>query len=285
MQFAFGKFDFYNCNEPPRSILSVCNVKKTQVQGRSVFTLTPLISKATTNVTTTIFYLHGGAYVQGFVKQHWTFLAGLVAQTSCTIIAPDYPLAPTHTYLDSFSMINSVYKEMIQPLDERCVVLMGDSAGGGLALAFAQQLHVNHLHQPATLILLCPWLDITLKNPEVEKLESSDPFLSARSLRRAGKVYIGNSDPEDFMVSPINGPFQALGEISIFIGSHDILVADTRKLKALADDLGVRINYREYQGMVHMWMLLNFPESKQARQEIADLILSASRSKCGGVEM
>jgi acetyl esterase/lipase len=75
------------------------------------------------------------------------------------------------------------------------------------------------------------------------------------------------------MLSPINGSLDNLADISIFIGSRDILAADARKLNLLATEKKVSINYREYEDMVHVWMLLNFPESKQAQQEIIALIM------------
>jgi acetyl esterase/lipase len=77
---------------------------------------------------------------------------------------------------------------------------------------------------------------------------------------------------DNFMLSPINGPLEHLGELSIFIESKDVLAADARKLNKPAQEKGVSINYREYNDMVHVWMLLNFPEVKQARKEIIDLI-------------
>src|SRR5687767_237585 len=149
MQFAFGKFDFYNRKEPPKEINKVCHVEKRQVKGRNVFTLTPKGKKS--NIQ--ILYLHGGAYVQNFVKQHWKFLSMLVEQTHCTIIAPDYPLAPKHTYLEAFEMVIPLYKEIILQADSAHTILMGDSAGGGFALALAQRMNRDAVAQPAKIIL------------------------------------------------------------------------------------------------------------------------------------
>jgi acetyl esterase/lipase len=269
LQFAFGKFDFYSSNEPPAEILKVCSVKKDQIEGRNVFTLTPFSGQTQTQ----IFYLHGGAFVQSFVKQHWTFLSVLVKETHCKIIVPDYPLAPTYTYHHAFEMVLAVYKNMIQESRGGKIILMGDSSGGGFALALGQKLRSEPITQPSQIILLSPWLDITLKNPEIASIDRTDPFLSPGSLQKAGRAYAGDSDPDIAMLSPINGTLDHLGEISIFVGSRDILVADARRLKALAEKVGIQINYREYRDMVHAWMLLNFRESKQAKREIMDSIM------------
>ena len=275
MQFVFEKFDFYNSKEPPTETSKVCHVEKHQVNGRNVFTLTPKARKS--NIQ--ILYLHGGAYVQNFVKQHWKFLSMLVEHTHCTITAPDYPLAPKHTYRDAFEMVIPLYKEIILGADSAHTILMGDSAGGGFALALAQRMEIDNIAQPTKIILLSPWLDITLKNPEIEKIDLIDPFLGIAGLRKAGLSYAGNSDPENFMLSPIYGSLEKLGRISIFIGSRDLLVADARKLNMLALEKNISINYREYKDMVHVWMFLNFRESKEARKEIVALIMANDGEK------
>lgn len=269
MQFVFGNFDFYNSKEPPRSLSKFCHVEKEQVEGRNVFTLSPLSNGSGNR----ILYLHGGAYVQSFVRQHWSFLLMLVRRTRCTVVAPDYPLAPANTYKQAFKMVDVVYDRMLQAANNAPIFLMGDSAGGGFALAFAQKLSFDKVVQPAKIILLSPWLDITLQNPDVEIIDRLDPFLNPRSLRKAGAVYAGDLDPNHFMLSPINGPLNLFGSISIFIGSRDVLAADARKIKRLADEAGVQVNYREYPDMVHVWMLLNFPESRRSREEIIELVL------------
>ncbi len=77
------------------------------------------------------------------------------------------------------------------------------------------------------------------------------------------------------MLSPVNGTFEGLGKINLFIGTRDILVADARKLKLSFDEKGIDMHYYEYKDMIHVWMLLNFPESKMAQREIIRLIKEA----------
>ena len=268
MQFAFGKFDFYESREPSAEVYKTCHVSKRRVGGHNVFTLSPKFQKSGKH----ILYLHGGAYVQGFVKQHWTFLCLIVARANCTITAPAYPLAPLNTFLDAFDAVTPLYWEILTDAGTENMIVMGDSAGGGFALALVQKMKSDGAEPPAKIILLSPWLDITLKNPDIAKIDREDPFLGVSALRKAGLAYAGNANPEQFMLSPINGPLEGLGQISVFAGSRDILVADARKLNELARQKGIAINYREYPDMVHVWMLLNFRESKQAKEEIIQLI-------------
>lgn len=269
MQFAFGKFDFNNSREPPKKTTRVCNVGKRSVNGRNVFILSPKGGVSNKHVL----YLHGGAYVQNFVRQHWKFLSKLVQTTHCTITAPDYPLAPKHTYVDAFRMVMPLYEQVIADAGTKNTTVMGDSAGGGFALALCQKMKMDGVPQPRRIVLLSPWLDVALRNPAIAAVDLQDPFLGIAGLRKAGLTYAGGSDLSNYMVSPINGPLNELGEISVFIGSKDILVADTRRLKTLALENGVAIDYREYEDMVHVWMLLYFRESKQAQHEIRQLII------------
>ena len=269
LQFAFGRFDFYNSKQPPPETFKQCNVAHRLFNSRNVFTLTPKTAPSGKH----ILYLHGGAYVQNFVQQHWKFLAMIVSRTHCTITAADYPLAPQHTYVDGFAMISPLYQEVVEASGATNTILMGDSAGGGFALALAQKARADGLQQPRKIILLSPWLDVTLQNPQIADVNRFDPFLDVPALKRAGIAYAGSTDPRNFMVSPIYGPLDGLAPISVFIGSRDILVADARKLCELAAAQGATIHYREYEDMVHVWMLLDFRESKAAHREITDLIM------------
>lgn len=268
MQFAFGKFDFYNSRLPPKRIHKICHVAISTAYGRKVFILSPKSGRSKQH----ILYLHGGAYVQNFVRQHWTFLSNLVVSTDSVVVAPDYPLAPGHIFTDTFDMLMPLYRDLITEFGLGEFVIMGDSAGGGLALALCQKLKREQVPQPKRIILLSPWLDLTLSNPDIDAIDHLDPFLGIQGLRKAALAYSGGYDLSHYLLSPINGPLAGLGPISIFIGSNDIFVADARKLRMLAAQQGVSILYREYPDMVHVWMLLNFPESRQAQQEIEMLL-------------
>lgn len=271
-QLTTGNFNFYNCPEPPSSVSRTCRVHRFQVHGRNVFTLSP--KHATTGKH--ILYLHGGAYVQNFVLFHWWFLAELVRKLDCTITAPDYPLAPAHTCEESFAMVAALYEQLLAAMNPDNLLLMGDSAGGGFALALAQKMREKQTGPPHRIILLCPWLDITLTNPCINDIDSVDPFLGIEGLRQAGKLFAGNTNLNHYLVSPIKGSLSGLGKISIFAGSKEILAADTRKIKSLAKANGIELDYYEYADMVHAWMFLNFlPESKQAKQKIMELIRQA----------
>lgn len=267
-QFDFEKFDFYQYPRPPKELHKLCDIETRRFRNRNVFTLQPKGKSSGKH----ILYLHGGAYVQNFVKQHWTFLGSLIGLTNCTITTPDYPLAPSQNYEDVFNMIEPLYNELAQSVHPAGVLVMGDSSGGGMALALAQLIRKNNGLKPSKLILLSPWLDISLQNPAIQAIDPLDPFLGVDGLQKAGKSYAGGTSPDCFLLSPIYGPTEGLPDIHLFIGTRDVLVADARKFKSLMEQKANPLHYYEYEDMIHTWMLLNFPESKKAREQIVSII-------------
>jgi len=254
--------------EPPRKMYEKYNIGKRELNGRNVFTLSPK-GKAGEHH---ILYLHGGAFIKNFCKQHWQFLGRLVNELHCTVTAPDYPLAPKHTYKDAFEMVLPVYKELVKKVDPDNLTVMGDSAGGGMSLALAQRLRREKVEQPKNLILLSPWLDVTMSNADIGEVDEKDPMLGVQGLIAAGKMYAGDADPNCYLISPINGSLKGLGRITLFIGTHDVLIADCRKLKAKAEAEDVKIDYHEREGMMHVWMLFSFRESKDAMEQIIEAV-------------
>ncbi len=145
---------------------------------------------------------------------------------------------------------------------------MGDSAGGGFALALAQLLLEKGLSQPGKIILLSPWLDITMKNPDAYVLEDKDPMLGIYGLIQMGKAYAGDTNLNHYLLSPINGKINGLGKISLFIGTHEVFLPDARRFRDIALSQGARINYFEYPKMNHIFVLYPIPEAKKATKEI-----------------
>jgi len=169
-------------------------------------------------------------------------------------------------------MLMQIYKQIILDVKLKDIVIMGDSAGGGMSLALAELLNEKHLPQPGNIILISPALDMSLKNPEIHDVEKLDLILAVPALIDIGKWYGREKGSKHYLVSPIYGNLQNLGKISLFTGTNDILYPDAKKLKSIADEKGIKINYYEYPSMIHIWQLLFFPESKKAREQIIEII-------------
>ncbi|MFJ1256964.1 alpha/beta hydrolase fold domain-containing protein [Cupriavidus sp. CuC1] len=137
---------------------------------------------------------------------------------------------------------------------------MGDSAGGGMALALAQVARDTGRALPGRLVLLSPFLDATGSNPAIDALEPLDPMLSKLGGIECGRVYAGGDPVTLPQVSPIYGSLRGLPPVTLFIGTHDVLLPDCRTYRALAEQQGLPLRYYEYEGMFHVWMLLPMPE-------------------------
>lgn len=220
-----------------------------------------------------VLYLHGGAYVHSIEQAHWRFVSRLVSQVGCTVTVPIYPLAPDYQYDKTQAVIAATYDRFLADTDPARQVVMGDSAGGALTLVLARMLKEQRRPQPAHLVLISPWLDATMRDPAVPVVDRRDPYLSTPGLLEAARMYSGELDTADPLISPINGSIDGLGHISVFIGTRDTLLLDSRKLQRIAAREGVDIDYFEYQGMVHGWLLLNhIPEARKATDELIDVL-------------
>jgi len=252
----------------PKKYLDEILIDTQIVANRKVLTLTPKKIPSVTKVL----YLHGGTFLHNISKPHWNLVIALMRRTHATFIVPDYPLAPFQSAIDAFKMIEEVYKHLLSIADADNIILMGDSAGGGLAMSFVQKLKKEDLPQPQQLIMISPWLDIT--NPDVDKeLLKKDPMLEPDGARVAGKMWAGKLDTKNYLVSPIYGDFSGLCPISIFIGGHDILLGDARKLQSLLKQKDITLNYFEYPKMFHVWVAATFlKEAKVAIGQISELI-------------
>jgi acetyl esterase/lipase len=183
----------------PESLTTNFNVTEAQVNGRSVWTIAP----KTGATGTVILFIHGGAYITSVLSFQWTLLEDIAKRTNATIVVPDYPVAPENTYEQAHVFIELVYQQLLGKTSAGKIIIMGDSAGGGLALAFAEKLHSEGEQQPAQLILLSPWLDVTLSNPGITAADKNDPMLGVKGLQLAGQAYAGKQDPKYYLISPI----------------------------------------------------------------------------------
>src|ERR1044072_1519846 len=259
--------------EPSRRLHRKHRISKREVDGHLVWTIAPKENASLKHVI----YLHGGAYVNSFASQHWALMSKLVETLNCTVVAPNYPHAPEHCVTDVFDLLVPVYCELAERVGSSNVTLMGDSSGGGISLALAQRLREDGYDQPGHVVLLSPWLDATLSNPEIAEFDRIDPFLGVDGLKYVGEVYARDVDPKSYLVSPVYGSLKNLAPVTLFIGTRDILYPDCRKLRDKASAEGARLDYREYDQMVHNWMLGPMPEAKHAIAEIVETISSNGR--------
>ena len=242
------------------------DVVETDIDGNKVY----ILSNSESPVLT-VLYLHGGAYINDPSVYHWKFCDKLVQRVNARVIFPIYPLTPAHTWEETYELVAEVYKDILSYSD-RPVIIMGDSAGGGLAVAFCEYLNEIGLDQPDKLILLSPWLDVSMSNPLAAEYESADPMLSAYGLVEMGKCWAGDLDITDYRISPIFGDISCLDNVYLFVGTREIFYPDVTLFYSMFNAEGKSAVLYIGEGMNHVYPLYPIPEADDAMDIICDLI-------------
>lgn len=248
------------------------HVQHQQSDGHALVMAAPRVAPTT---RLRILYLHGGAYVNDVVWPHWDIAAGLIERTGGALVLPIYPLAPEHDWQAAHAMVCKVYTQLVDEVGAAHVVVAGDSAGGGFALALAQQLRDRGAPLPAALLLFSPWLDVTMSDPAQVALERRDVMLSIDTLRLAGAWWAGELAVTDPRISPLYGTMDRLPPMAVFTGTDDLLNPDAHRLAAKAAAADVPLTLYEYANEFHVWMggLPRFiPEAGRALDQAAAFI-------------
>lgn len=253
----------------PASMLKQFQVQTTMINERKVWSVAPL-NPVPGKV---ILYLHGGAYCFNINRQQWRLVEQIVLKTGVEVIVPDYPLAPENTVVDTFIFMEALYNTSIDNDRYRQVYFTGDSAGAGLALAFAQHIRHRQILQPTQLFLISPWLDVSMTITEQLQYENKDHILSRKGLTVAGANYAGNTDLHDYRVSPLYGDLHIPATISIFTGTADLLHPEAKSFQQKLLGQGIHHHYFEYPDMFHDWVIVPaLKESKEVIQWIAEQV-------------
>lgn len=243
----------------PNYIKDEYGINTYEIKNRPVYVMEPK-DGATNDLV--IMYIHGGSYVADLEEEHWKTCSDIINQLGCKIILPDYPLTPEYNYVDTFNMMEPLYKAIIEKIEIKNFVVMGDSAGGGLALALVEKMGEENVAMPNQTILISPWLDVRLNNPKISEVEKNDPMLNKAALKLAGENYAGKDCINSYLVNPVDGPVDKLRNVSIFTGTYDILNPDVEVLKERAEQVGTKINVYETEKATHIWLLYKYKDNK-----------------------
>ena len=219
-----------------------------------------------------IVYLHGGAYVEELLPFHWLMLDKITKKVDSTFIIPDYPLAPYSDFNECFEKMTVFYQKVLKYYSDKKIIFMGDSAGGGLCLSLSLYFAQNNLVVPDQLILLSPWVDLSMDNPEITEYIDKDPLLKLDELKVDASYWANGNDLKDYRISPIYGDLSVLKDVNIFVGTHEILYPDITKLKRLLDEAKVKNNIYIGEGLNHVFPAFPIPEADEAIDTISKLI-------------
>jgi acetyl esterase/lipase len=219
-----------------------------------------------------VIYLHGGCFLNRPTPEHWKFLDTLAHRTRAEIIVPLYPLTPMHGALEALDFLTRLYEEVVLHYGASNVTLMGDSCGGGLAASFAEHLAACDMDQPARLILISPWVDATLCNPDIVHFERTDPILGLQGLQKLGITWAKDLDPNDYRVSPVNGEVRQLRNVIVFVGTREVFYPDAHLFYDRVNATGAHAELYVGRGLNHCYPLMPIPEAKWAMERMVELI-------------
>lgn len=198
-----------------------------------------------------VVHLHGGGYVVGTPATSRAWAAALAASSGATVVLPDYRLAPEHPFPAALDDAAAVWKELTATVDPSAIVVSGDSAGGGLALALTARLRAEGSPLPAGLVLISPWLDLTANRRADRDLARRDPMLSAGWLERSADAYGASTPLTDAGISPLRGSLVGLPPTLVQAGADDILVPDSVRFARAAHEAGGDVTLSIANGLWH----------------------------------
>jgi len=222
-----------------------------------------------------LLYLHGGSYNAGSINSHRSMAANLAAAAKARALIIDYRLAPEHPFPAALEDAVDAYQWLLD--DEHSssrIAIVGDSAGGGLALALLIHLRDEGMPLPGMAICISPWTDLSGSGESIRSKAKVDIVLDAQNLAKSAAIYLGNTDPCDPLASPIYADLSGLPPLLIHVGSDEILLSDSTVLAEKARAAGVDVTLEVWERMQHVWhFAASFvPESRQAIARIGEFV-------------
>jgi len=202
----------------------------------------------------TILYLHGGGYTAGSPRSHRPMVARLAEAAKAVAMVADYRLGPEHRFPAAVEDAVAVYRALLERGTEPGqLVVAGDSAGGGLAMALALALKAEGLPQPAGFLAISPWVDLTQSGASYRTKADSDPMISKAGLDSAALAYLGGLEANDPLASPVLGDFEGVAPVLIQTGSEEALLSDSITLADVLAHARVDVRLEVWPEMIHVF--------------------------------
>lgn len=216
----------------------------------------------------TILYLHGGGYAIGSPVSHRHVAGALVDAAEATLVVPDYRLAPEHKYPCAIHDALAAYSWLLDGgQDPKQLIIAGDSAGGGLALATMISVRNQGLPLPAAAVLISPWVDLAGTGATLDTLQARDPVVQKAGLLDMATYYLGERDPRTPLASPLYADLTGLPPLLIQVGTEEVLLDDSLRLNHRAREQGVSTTLEVWDEMIHVWHFFH-PQLQEGREAI-----------------
>ncbi len=213
-----------------------------------------------------VLYLHGGGYTRGSARSHQELAGRLARASRANALLPEYRLAPEHPFPAGLRDVFDVYRHIVDVdhVDPGGLILAGDSAGGGLAVALMVHLRDEGLPLPSCAVLLSPWLDLRT-NPQGRLSFEIDPVVTEADMHLSVAAYCGDHSPDEPLISPVLADLRGLPPLLVMVGGREVLLGDALALLGAATAQDVAIEFLHEPELFHAWPLFpSLPESERA---------------------
>lgn len=219
-----------------------------------------------------LLYFHGGGYVMGSSRSHTRIVAKFVRATRAPAVVFDYRLAPEHPFPAALEDAIATYRALrAQGIAASRVVFVGDSAGGGLALATLLACRDAGEPLPAAVVTLSPWTDLACTGASHTE---SDPVAPAGSWAVFSRYYVATADARSPLVSPLYGDLRGLPPMFVSVGEREAMRDDAIRFVAKAQAAGVAVRLEVGAALFHCYPVFApaFPEATAAMRAIGAFV-------------
>ena len=202
----------------------------------------------------TLLYFHGGGYCIGSPLGHRSMVSHIAAAMQAVAYSMDYRMAPEAPFPAAVDDALASYKALLdQGVSAEKIAISGDSAGGGLTLACALAAKEAELPQPACLMPISPWVDLTNSGWSYDAKAESDPMITQENISEFAKTYLAGGDAKTPLASPVNADLSGLAPMLIQVGSEECLLSDATLLAERAGAAEVPVQLEIWSEMIHVW--------------------------------
>jgi epsilon-lactone hydrolase len=226
----------------------------------------------------TLLYFHGGGYFFCSPKTHRAITVNLATRAEARVFVPDYRLAPEHRFPAAVEDALASYRGLLcdgKSADR--IIVGGDSAGGGLALALLLSLRDAGDPLPAAAVLFSPWTDLAATGESIRRNDKSDVLFHGRRIAESARVYLGDTPADNPLASPLYADLRGLPMLFIQASDSEVLLDDSTRLAQKAAKAGVEVHFRAWHKLPHVWQYFapSLPEGRAALAETAAFIRRA----------
>jgi acetyl esterase/lipase len=218
-----------------------------------------------------IIYLHGGVYTYGNINTYRAMISHLARSLNAPILYIEYSLSPEHPFPTANNEVLKVYSEIKKKYPGHKTTIIGDSAGGGLAITLVHDAQEANLPIPDVMALISPWVDLKCANTSYTTKQAVDPILRKDFLYSHALIYAGNKMKE---ADPSELKFKKFPPVFLLVGTNEVLNDDSKNFYAYIKTVGAKAKLKEFTGQTHVWVFsnVNAPESVEAISDIKTFI-------------